>query len=286
MGMTKPEIARKLDEIVTFAGIEKYIDTPSKRYSSGMIVRLGFAIAAHLDPEILVVDEVLAVGDAEFQKKAIGKMQDVSKGEGRTVLFVSHNMGAVRNLCKTGVVLKNGSVAYSGMVKDAVDYYLENNAENINVVFVNLEPETTDIKKMELSNNNNDSKNVFCFEESITVNFDITIKEEYISSLYLGVGVVDRQERKIFNKNIPLKDFINKGGNYRLQMIIPHFFLVPNHYIVSAGLHIPNQKFVGTRSCAASFIVEDTGDQYFMYQGVDLGCVNANCEWKIIKGII
>lgn len=99
MGMTKAEITRKLDEIVAFAGVEKYIDTPVKRYSSGMTVRLGFAIAAHLEPEILVVDEVLAVGDAEFQKKAIGKMQDVSKGEGRTVLFVSHNMAAVRSLC-------------------------------------------------------------------------------------------------------------------------------------------------------------------------------------------
>ena len=96
--MTKAEITRKLDEIVAFAGVEKYIDTPVKRYSSGMTVRLGFAIAAHLEPEILVVDEVLAVGDAEFQKKAIGKMQDVSKGEGRTVLFVSHNMAAVRSL--------------------------------------------------------------------------------------------------------------------------------------------------------------------------------------------
>jgi len=124
MGMTKAEIARKLDEIVAFAGVERYIDTPTKRYSSGMTVRLGFAIAAHLDPEILVVDEVLAVGDAEFQKKAIGKMQDVSRGEGRTVLFVSHNMTAVKNLCKTGVVLRDGGMAFSGEINDVVDYYL------------------------------------------------------------------------------------------------------------------------------------------------------------------
>ena len=100
MGMTRAEITRKLDEIVDFAGVERYIDTPVKRYSSGMTVRLGFAVAAHLDPEILVVDEVLAVGDAEFQKKAIGKMNEVSKGEGRTVLFVSHNMASVRHLWK------------------------------------------------------------------------------------------------------------------------------------------------------------------------------------------
>ncbi|HQB65413.1 MAG TPA: ABC transporter ATP-binding protein, partial [Fibrobacteraceae bacterium] len=127
MGMTRSEITRKLDEIVDFSGCERYLDTPVKRYSSGMIVRLGFAIAAHLEPEILVVDEVLAVGDAEFQKKAIGKMQDVSQGEGRTVLFVSHNMGAVKNLCKRGVLLEQGKVKRIGPVNDVVDEYINQN---------------------------------------------------------------------------------------------------------------------------------------------------------------
>ena len=125
MGMTRAEITRKLDEIVDFAGVEKYLDTPVKRYSSGMIVRLGFAIAAHLDPEILLVDEVLAVGDAEFQKKAIGKMHDVANGEGRTVLFVSHNMAAVKSLCKTGVVMKNGGIEYTGDIESSVAHYLQ-----------------------------------------------------------------------------------------------------------------------------------------------------------------
>jgi len=124
MGMTRAEIKSKFDEIVDFAGVAKYVDTPVKRYSSGMMVRLGFAIAAHLEPEILVVDEVLAVGDAEFQKKAIGKMQDVSKGEGRTVLFVSHNMAAVRSLCTRGIMLKNGMVDYIGNISDTLNHYL------------------------------------------------------------------------------------------------------------------------------------------------------------------
>ena len=131
LGMTKQEIARKLDEIVEFSGCERYIDTPVKRYSSGMMVRLGFAVAAHLDPEILVVDEVLAVGDAEFQKKAIGKMQDVSRGEGRTVLFVSHNMASIRTLCKHGIMLKNGMVSYTGDVDDVVGHYLSENDNNL-----------------------------------------------------------------------------------------------------------------------------------------------------------
>ena len=125
MGMSKAEVSRKLDEIIDFSGCERYIDTPVKRYSSGMTVRLGFAVAAHLDPEILIVDEVLAVGDAEFQKKAIGKMQDVSLGEGRTVLFVSHNMASLKALCRRGILLENGQIRNDGLIADVIDLYLK-----------------------------------------------------------------------------------------------------------------------------------------------------------------
>ena len=125
MGMTRQEVRSKLEEIIEFAGVAKYVDTPVKRYSSGMTVRLGFAIAAHLEPEILVVDEVLAVGDAEFQKKAIGKMQDVSKGQGRTVLFVSHNMASIQNLCNSGILLQHGKVELiSNNIRHVIDEYL------------------------------------------------------------------------------------------------------------------------------------------------------------------
>jgi len=125
LGMRREEVTRKLEEIIDFAGIARYIDTPVKRYSSGMTVRLGFAVAAHLEPEILVVDEVLAVGDAEFQKKAIGKMQDISKDGGRTVLFVSHNMASIQNLCTRCVVLENGTTVFEGSTDKAIDYYLQ-----------------------------------------------------------------------------------------------------------------------------------------------------------------
>ena len=127
MGMNKSEIKSKFDEIVDFAGVAKYVDTPVKRYSSGMIVRLGFAIAAHLEPEILVVDEVLAVGDAEFQKKAIGKMQDISQGCGRTVLFVSHNLDSMLNLCKNGLLLENGMIKYTSNIRETVSEYINSN---------------------------------------------------------------------------------------------------------------------------------------------------------------
>lgn len=126
LGMRKKEITRKFNEIVDFAGVERYIDTPVKRYSSGMYVRLAFAVAAHLESEILIVDEVLAVGDAEFQKKCLGKMGEVSKGEGRTVLFVSHNMDAIRNLCNSCLLLNKGNVAYDGSVKECLGIYLSN----------------------------------------------------------------------------------------------------------------------------------------------------------------
>ena len=139
LGMTRKEITRKFDEIVDFAGVERYIDTPVKRYSSGMYVRLAFAVAAHLESEILIVDEVLAVGDAEFQKKCLGKMGDVTKGEGRTVLFVSHNMTAVKELCSSGIMMRNGLVDYKGdMLETIIEYqkdyelsttYLANNLE-------------------------------------------------------------------------------------------------------------------------------------------------------------
>ena len=135
MGMSKAEISRKLDEIIDFSGCERYIDTPVKRYSSGMTVRLGFAVAAHLDPEILVVDEVLAVGDAEFQKKAIGKMQDVSKGEGKTVLFVSHNMSSIAQLCKHCILLDKGRIINIGDTQDIINEYVSHtHLSNINTI--------------------------------------------------------------------------------------------------------------------------------------------------------
>ncbi|NDK56319.1 ABC transporter ATP-binding protein [Pontibacter fetidus] len=148
LGMTKSEIRTKFDEIVAFSGTERYIDTPVKRYSSGMRVRLAFAVAAHLDPEILIVDEVLAVGDTEFQKKAIGKMQDVSTKEGRTVLFVSHNMAAIYQLCNKGLLLSNGQSISEGPIEQVLDHYttltstmvLESQIKgNLNIELLNIE---------------------------------------------------------------------------------------------------------------------------------------------------
>lgn len=182
LGMNKQEIARKLDEIIDFSGCERYIDTPVKRYSSGMTVRLGFAVAAHLDPEILVVDEVLAVGDAEFQKKAIGKMQDVSKGEGRTVLFVSHNMASIRNLCNRGVVLENGSVCFDGDVNDAIDLYLNQNSANefgLIMDAVREKPSFLEISSIMINGTTKSESTIVSNQESLEVVIEGTTSEPF-----------------------------------------------------------------------------------------------------------
>jgi lipopolysaccharide transport system ATP-binding protein len=150
LGMTKVEIRAKFDEIVAFSGVEKYIDTPVKRYSSGMYVRLAFAVAAHLEPEILIVDEVLAVGDADFQKKCLGKMKDVS-GEGRTVLFVSHNMAAVKSLCTKGILLGNGKVTQQGNIDFCVSRYLSGNSDSLNYKNFGIEYDFENFKLNEIS---------------------------------------------------------------------------------------------------------------------------------------
>ena len=197
LGMTKQEINAKLDEIVDFSGCERYLDTPVKRYSSGMTVRLGFAVAAFLDPEILVVDEVLAVGDAEFQKKAIGKMQDVSKGEGRTVLFVSHNMGSVRSLCKTGVLLENGMVSYRGEINDVVDYYLSSSNFLRTATHVDIDDSMRDKNRSQdailtMAEFAKDEA-VFASDEDITIRVKVKSKRD-IKDIRVNIGVVDTQD--------------------------------------------------------------------------------------------
>jgi len=181
MGMTKAEITRKLDEIVDFSGVERYIDTPTKRYSSGMTVRLGFAIAAHLDPEILVVDEVLAVGDAEFQKKAIGKMQDVSKGEGRTVLFVSHNMASLRSLCTRGILLDKGKVTFDGTIDRVCDLYLkDSNNFDASSTWIGIPNNQKDFQllKAEILNAEGCEEHNFSCDEDIVMRMTLSVRSK------------------------------------------------------------------------------------------------------------
>ncbi|MBW8521816.1 ABC transporter ATP-binding protein [Chryseobacterium chendengshani] len=178
LGMTKKEIKRKFDEIVDFSGVERYIDTPVKRYSSGMYVRLAFAVAAHLESEILIVDEVLAVGDAEFQKKCLGKMGDVTKGEGRTILFVSHNMAAISALCKKGILLENGKMKDSGAIDTVLNTYMNVEKNNETHVFFDnnsLRSGSKNIvfESVEILNNKNQHSNNFSIGDDIVLKLKI-----------------------------------------------------------------------------------------------------------------
>lgn len=245
MGMTKAEITRKLDEIVDFAGVEKYIDTPVKRYSSGMTVRLGFAIAAHLEPEILVVDEVLAVGDAEFQKKAIGKMQDISQGGGRTVLFVSHNMAAVRSLCKNGVLLKNGMIDFMGSAEECVEKYIACNYEfsqsNVWQRDTIDEKKNAQLIKAELLDEQGNLKSTFSCDEDVVFHLYYTAKA-HIPGLYgyleinklptYDIALVSDSNDIIMNKmeQLPI-------GESVIEIRIPSRTLAPGEYLIGANLN-------------------------------------------------
>jgi len=241
LGMRKAEIKRKFDEIVDFSGVERYIDTPVKRYSSGMYVRLAFAVAAHLESEILVVDEVLAVGDAEFQKKCLGKMGDISTGEGRTVIFVSHNMDAVNTLCKTGILMDNASNIYSGEITKVTNYYFNNITANFTKDSIDgylLKHKNKDIELNGLVINGQTTTIIsattdLSFEISGTSKIDeqidfelyitdtVTQKTLFFSSLYFSQGlIVDISKgdfRISFNLELPENLY---SGIYNLNLFV------------------------------------------------------------------
>jgi lipopolysaccharide transport system ATP-binding protein len=225
LGMRKKEITRKLDEIIDFSGVERYIDTPVKRYSSGMYVRLAFAVAAHLESEILIVDEVLAVGDAEFQKKCLGKMGDISKGEGRTVLFVSHNMAAVKSLCTKGIVLENGLISFEGKINDVLSLYENTNNQNVNMEFVGNKV----IKKAILNENLQVLKYKSKFK--LDVYFE---SNDFIKNLVLGIVIKDLNDTEIIgiNNKHYLFDRINNDDTIKgkISLIINEFSILPGKY--------------------------------------------------------
>jgi lipopolysaccharide transport system ATP-binding protein len=244
LGMTKKEIASKLDEIIEFSGVARYVDTPVKRYSSGMKVRLAFAVAAHLEPEILVVDEVLAVGDAEFQKKAIGKMQDISKEGGRTVLFVSHNMAAVKQLCTRGIVLVDGTVSFDGGVEEAVQEYQKNSNLNTHYKVENIESSVgnENIKIIEF-------KAVGLNSEVITISTGLSIHLTFYSykeniNLDATFELVSDDEIVVFHNGALITTENNsKKGYYEVSYEIQSYLLNAGNYYFKL-IFGENQRYV------------------------------------------
>lgn len=270
MGMTKQEIARKLDEIVDFSGCGRYLDTPVKRYSSGMTVRLGFAVAAFLEPEILVVDEVLAVGDAEFQKKAIGKMQDVSKGDGRTVLFVSHNMASIRNLCKTGVLLETGMIKATGLIDDVVEEYISANLSEVGDVselstFKRLGPNTQEIEIVglrRLTPYKIDNKDCVVFAARVRRNSD-TVRKFQFTTLIDNVANGGTRVGMAYSSEINWPEG-NKEAEFEVR--VPEHHLTRGKYIldvwVGTGDVTSSYKYFDSVYDTLTFEVESIDNKY------------------------
>jgi lipopolysaccharide transport system ATP-binding protein len=266
LGMSKAEIKKKFDEIVAFAEVEKFLDTPVKRYSSGMYVRLAFAVAAHLEPEILIVDEVLAVGDAQFQKKCLGKMEDVGK-EGRTVLFVSHNMGAISSLCQRCLLLDRGRVAIDSSSNNAIQMYLEGIKDQMSLLERKDRAGSGHVKFSKIGFRLSSSNT---YVQTLIPGEDVTIEVFFLTSencprietanVGLAIFGSSGQLVTILNNQMSGNDIKISGRLNKIVCDVPRFPLMPGRYSVTATLQIGGDLFDQVQS-AANFTVE-SGDYY------------------------
>ena len=272
LGMTKQEISAKLDEIVDFSGCERYLDTPVKRYSSGMTVRLGFAVAAFLDPEILVVDEVLAVGDAEFQKKAIGKMQDVSRGEGRTVLFVSHNMASVQRLCRNGLLLENGTVKFAGNISDTIATYLSD--EIVQSEYINPNPSTTDKLSLLWAKVSPVVGSLIYPTTPVDVCFRIRVNEN-VGHLVIGFNIYSSYKNPLARADYNDRDGVHTlpPGEYDFHFQIPASTLSDGEYTVVLDVAERNVKNYAGEETKLTFRVD-------IDEKSNINTFSENCDFK------
>ena len=282
LGMSRAEIKSKFDEIVDFSGVEKFLDTPVKRYSSGMYVRLAFSVAAHLEPEILVVDEVLAVGDAEFQKKCLGKMKDVSEHGGRTVLFVSHNMAAVKSLCSTAIVLEKGSTVFNGDTSAAVNYYLQGKTENQHQKIFDNEYNSKDFTLHEISINAQGKNKEEPLDEYQVIEFNtsITIKYSDPDRLYITYVIKGEDGTDLFTfSHIDAGLKLKKGLN-NLQCIFPKGFLNVGNFYFTIYIIKDSKETVFTETDIFS-IKEQAGEREIGgWMGKEPGFIKPIFEWK------
>ena len=256
LGMTKSEIKAKEEEIIDFSGCAMYIDTPVKRYSSGMRVRLAFAVAAHLEPDILVVDEVLAVGDAEFQKKAIGKMKDISGNDGRTVLFVSHDMGAIQNLCSRLIVLGNGKVEFNGSVDDGINFYLSDTV----LKDFNYHSNDTIEGINEITFLDQKLKNISRILTGQKVIIQVKFKNPQKKNLSLSIGFFDSMSNFMFSCRSDVLNFKVNEKEGTAFLIIKKWPLSPGVYSYNLATHFKNTSIQSIKD--AGQIESESGDYY------------------------
>ncbi len=280
LGMKRREIAKKFDEIVDFAEVEKFIDTPVKHYSSGMYVRLAFAVAAHLEPEILVVDEVLAVGDIAFQKKCLGKMSDVSK-EGRTVLFVSHNVALIIQLCNKIIWLYEGKIKKIGDPDKVTSEYLLDNSDRAGIVrFAPEQQQVFSFEKLALYNKQGQLTSHFQVDEPITINLEYKLKET-IEHLELSLRIYNALGAAIFttHRSTSVSTPVLKGRHHA-EIVVPASFLAPNSYVITLIAHVPNKKYYEKLEEIIMFDIEETGSDMAIYHGKSYGVILVNIPWE------
>lgn len=282
LGMSKKEIASKLDEIIEFSGCQRYVDTPVKRYSSGMTVRLAFAVAAFLEPEILIIDEVLAVGDAEFQKKALGKMQDISKGEGRTVIFVSHNMAAVKSLCTTGIVMQNGQVVFQGSAENAVAKYLIGESDSLNHKRFGKEFDRTEFALREISLNPKgltSDENLTEYDElEMHTVIDIKINPE---KLHLTYVLKESNGESLFAFSNSGSITLDEGKN-DLVCHFPKGFLNIGNYYLDIYIIEDGKKTIFFEPDIMSFAVNEGQRPLGSWMGKEPGFIKPVFNWTTI----
>ncbi len=260
LGMTRHEITRKLDAIIDFSGVERYIDTPIKRYSSGMKVRLGFAVAAFLDTEIMVVDEVLAVGDAEFQRKAVGRLQDVSRGGGRTVLFVSHNIGSIQRLCSRGVLMENGEMKFDGKIMDAISVYQSENI--VQNTFKGIDGKAEELYLSEAAVSS-DCGNIFRNSSPMRISFEVCVARR-IPSLVIGFNIYSSFQYPLARAdyNDENKETTLELGTYQFVYEIPPYTLSEGEYKIVFDLSVRNVKKYTTERSNLIFTVVQGEDSF------------------------
>ncbi len=276
LGMTKTEIKNKFDEIVDFSGVERYIDTPVKRYSSGMYVRLAFAVAAHLEPEILIVDEVLAVGDAEFQKKCMGKMKDVSVNDGRTVLFVSHNMGSIAQLSTHGLLMHHGRLVNDGKIDDIIEQYLSSSQTVSSYKAEDIENKPTQILEAFMADAYGLPSNTFGLDDEI--HMIITVKNfSKEGGLRCAIGVWDKMDQLI---TVSRLDILPESGYQTYKVTIPKGLMIPNNLRASVVLDIPRVKLMDSASEMLHFEVVDTGTELAERGESHIGLIFSDIQWQ------
>mgnify|MGYP006175795105 FL=1 len=278
LGMRKHEITRKLDEIIAFSGVERYIDTPVKRYSSGMYVRLAFAVAAHLESEILIVDEVLAVGDAEFQKKCLGKMNEVSKGEGRTILFVSHNLDAVKKLCNKGLLLHHGQLIHDGNIDTTLDSYLLNYSSNEKQSELNFEEdENKEAQILKVALKDKEGNDVIEFYSNQEICVHITLKNTLLNQgARLNFSILDKFENVIF---INRKD-LDFTGTIEWVIQIPSDTIIANQYKIGLALDIPKVRVLDFPSEKINLSIVNIAQDEFKYGDTENGIFKMPIQWS------